>query len=375
MPTKVQDYIQQGELAMSKVALAKFEFDKPVPTAPEPLTAFPEQFLVRLAEIEAKSHTVMLRSGREMCYFDETGPGDADMSPLPVVLCIHGGGQSKELWMQPDPIPNVRIIAIDRIGSGSSSPQPAPFGFKEVVSEIGELLDKVGVDRFYVVGHSIGGGVALQVAAGLGSGDNGRVLGCASISGQCDLYHATAPKRGSKEWKSLVPSTVIANACAPNAGCWGACVRNLILKRVLGSMMFAENKARDCGFQAMYTGDMRKGDGGCERTWTAMDNDTFFVSTQLYSILNGGVDTNTPLGDIWRAFAPFHYDCSDFKGPTFIYNGEKETTLLTQAEQNHRAIPQSELVVMEGHGHTTIMMEAPRIIQALVTGKSAQQAF
>ena len=41
-------------------------------------------------------------------------------------------------------------------------PQTAPI---KSSPEIGEFLDKIGVGKFYVVGHSAGGGWALQVVA------------------------------------------------------------------------------------------------------------------------------------------------------------------------------------------------------------------
>ena len=359
---------------VSNSQLATFEFKKPVPTKPE-LTAFDPQFLTRLAEIEEKTYTVTLSSGREICYFDESGSVDGSPAALPVVLCIHGLGQSKELWIEPEPIPNVRLIAIDRMGHGSSSPQPVPYLFGDGVPEIGELMDKIGVEKFFVVGHSAGGPWALQVAAGLGNGDEGRVLGAASISGQCDLYHPTAPECGSKEWNSLVTSPMITKACGPDAGCWGGCIRNFLLKRVMGSMFYSEKKDQDFGFRQMYLENQRKGDGGCERTWEAMDNDPFFVSKNLYSTLHGCNDTTTPLGDIWRIFGKWDYDSSSFKGHCVVYNGDPETILVPMAEQAQRSIPQSDLVIMTGHGHTTIMLEGPTIIQALVAGKSAKQVY
>ena len=139
--------------------LAAFTFKKPVPTEPE-LAAFDTKFLLRLAETEKKTSTVTLKSGRKICYFDEVA---SESDGAPVVLCIHGMGQSKELWIEPDPIPNVRLIAIDRFGHGGSSIQPVPYLFRDGVPEIEEFLDKIGVDKFFVVGHSAGAGWALQV--------------------------------------------------------------------------------------------------------------------------------------------------------------------------------------------------------------------
>ena len=58
-----------------------------------------------------------------------------------------------------------------------------------------------------------------------------------------------------------------------------------------------------------------------------------------------------------------------------IYNGTGETTPEPAAENIHKIVSQSELVIMEGHGHTTICMETEGIISALIEGKSAKQLY
>mmetsp|Transcript_9649 Transcript_9649/g.12666 ORF Transcript_9649/g.12666 Transcript_9649/m.12666 type:complete len:378 (+) Transcript_9649:37-1170(+) len=357
--------------------ISTFKFKKPVPTKPDPLVCFTPDFLNRLKEIERKTKIVTLKSGRHMCYFDES-PAVANPSDLPIVLAIHGVGQGKELWMEAEPIPNIRLIAIDRMGNGGSSLQPVPYLFDEVINEIEEMLDKIDVDKFFVVGHSLGATFAMQVAAGLGET---RVLGAAYISGQCDFYHQTAPKPHTKEWKGLTRSVMIANACAPgNNGCWARFVRYMFLYQLIGTMMYAERKDQDCGFADMYVANMRQavengGDGGCDLTWDAMDKDIFFVQKYLYATLHGCNAKSTSLVDLWRLHGKWHFDCGNFKGKCVIYHGENEQSLASCAEQSKRAIPQAELVWMLGHGHTTIMMEAPTIIQALIEGGVAKQVY
>ena len=355
---------------------ATFTFKKPVPTE-KPLTCFSEQFLQRLKEIEGKTKTVNLESGRKICYFDESGKS-TNGKPLAVVLCIHGLGQGKELWMFPEPLPNVRLIAIDRIGYGSSSPQPHRYGFKESCDEINEFLEKIdGVDKFYIVGHSAGGATTQAAAAELGGGDNdGRVLGYASLSGMCDMYHEKGPKVNSKEWKKMnAYGGSLAKACGPNPGCCSGTIRNCFLVSILGNMLFFPNKDQDPGFSSLYTSSMRKEDGGCERTWSAMDKDSFFVEKYIYAVLHGCVDKFSVLGDIWRLLGIWDVDISKFKGHCVIYNGTGETTPEPAAENIHKIVSQSELVIMEGHGHTTICMETEGIISALIEGKSAKQLY
>jgi pimeloyl-ACP methyl ester carboxylesterase len=57
----------------------------------------------------------------------------------------------------------VRLIAANRPGYGGST--PAPPSYQRVVADIAELTDSLGVDRFGVLGMSVGGTFALACAA------------------------------------------------------------------------------------------------------------------------------------------------------------------------------------------------------------------
>ena len=59
-----------------------------------------------------------------------------------------------------------RVLALDRRGSGGSRlAPPRPVGVPEHVADVVALLDAAGVAAAEVVGHSLGGVVALEVAA------------------------------------------------------------------------------------------------------------------------------------------------------------------------------------------------------------------
>lgn len=340
-------------------AFSAFEFKKPVPTTP-PITTFDPGFLKALTR--TKPEQVTLKSGRTICYFSEGEPSD-----LPV-LCVHGLMQSKELWLQPEPIPGVHLICIDRFGHGNSSPAPVPYLYDQAVGEIGEFMTAIGVEKFHACGHSMGGSFVLQISAGLPD----RVLGCAAISGLCDMHHPSLPE---SERKATIPPGADVMAAAADMNSWKGGLARSALRNLLGKPMTYKNKAKDFGFAKQYVATMRKDDGGCERTWAAMDKDPFFVSKTLYTYLHGFVDQHAVVSDFACTFAKWHFPCENFKGPMFIYNGNPEATILPMAQQNHLAIPQSELIIMEGHGHSTIVMEAPSIIKALVQGKSVQAQY
>ena len=86
----------------------------------------------------------------------------------PPVLLIHGLGGTTRHWhaMIPDLARDHRVVAVDRPGSGySSRARRAGGGPIEQAEAIAALIDALELDRPLVVGHSLGGAVAL--AAGL----------------------------------------------------------------------------------------------------------------------------------------------------------------------------------------------------------------
>ena len=92
-----------------------FLFRTAVSTTP-PMVAWPQEFLQRRHSV--KQARVVLTSGRQICYFEEGGVD------CPVILCLHGLMQSKFLFLLPEPLLTVRMIAIDRFGYGCSSSEP-----------------------------------------------------------------------------------------------------------------------------------------------------------------------------------------------------------------------------------------------------------
>jgi len=57
-----------------------------------------------------------------------------------------------------------RLIAPHRRGYGRSGPAVPPVSIADLASDVVSLLDALGIERAHLVGHSLGGCVALQVA-------------------------------------------------------------------------------------------------------------------------------------------------------------------------------------------------------------------
>lgn len=98
--------------------------------------------------------------GHRLAYRVAGDPG------LPVVLLIHGVTSSSATW---DPIipalaQHAHVIAPDLLGHGNSDKPRADYSLGAFASGLRDLLEHLGHERVTVVGHSLGGGVAMQFA-------------------------------------------------------------------------------------------------------------------------------------------------------------------------------------------------------------------
>ncbi len=83
----------------------------------------------------------------------------------PVLLLLHGLGASHADWQkQVDFFARVfRVIAPDLRGHGATAGE-GPFTVDRMATDISQLLDVLKVGSFFVIGHSMGGAVAMQLA-------------------------------------------------------------------------------------------------------------------------------------------------------------------------------------------------------------------
>ena len=85
---------------------------------------------------------------------------------LPVLLLVHGITSSSATWepVIPALAEHAHVIAPDLLGHGGSDKPQADYSLGALASGLRDLLEWLGHDRATVVGHSLGGGVALQFA-------------------------------------------------------------------------------------------------------------------------------------------------------------------------------------------------------------------
>jgi pimeloyl-ACP methyl ester carboxylesterase len=84
----------------------------------------------------------------------------------PPLLLIHGIGDSSETWLKviPELARRHTVIAPDLLGHGESAKPRADYAIAAYACGMRDLLSVLDVDRVTVVGHSLGGGIAMQFA-------------------------------------------------------------------------------------------------------------------------------------------------------------------------------------------------------------------
>ena len=114
---------------------------------------------------DPEPRTVDLPQGA-LAYTDE-GPANA-----PALIVVHGiPGSGRDFrYLAPQLVPALRVVRVDLPGFGGSAPVPdAVETLRGRARVVMALADHLGLDRFAVLGHSMGGGTALVLAADHGT--------------------------------------------------------------------------------------------------------------------------------------------------------------------------------------------------------------
>jgi len=115
--------------------------------------------------------------GHLMTY---TAAGDPSLPPL---FLVHGWGSYHGVWRQTieELQTSYFCVAVDLLGFGDSDkPSDADYSIEAQGQRILCLADQLGVDQFSLIGHSMGGQIALTIAALL---EPQRVSRLISVSG------------------------------------------------------------------------------------------------------------------------------------------------------------------------------------------------
>jgi pimeloyl-ACP methyl ester carboxylesterase len=343
--TGIKVHSSSYEVPTSTVGLELPKLKQPVATAPYVMESWHDSYVAHKKNIGEQK--IQVKSGNTYGYWI-----DGELTMPHCVLAFHDVGNCKSQFLQPSSLPHIFLIAIDRLGHGASSPEPENWTFEKAIPEIIEILDLLKVDTVHVVGHGHGGIWALQTAAALGD----RVVGCATLGTPNNINHALANKKD----KSLINSSYSIKPTGKS------CARYV-----------HSNKSVDFGMAAFYDNVIKTQHGGDERSWAALDHNLFSVCSLLDSALYGAHTASQPYQDYNRMVNPWHYDISNINCHTYIYHGYYDNVYKIGNEKalTRQIGSNASKVTMIEHGHSTIILEFPKIVNALCRRKKVESSF
>eukprot|EP00930_Biecheleria_cincta_P069562 TRINITY_DN5728_c0_g1_i2.p1 TRINITY_DN5728_c0_g1~~TRINITY_DN5728_c0_g1_i2.p1 ORF type:complete len:136 (+),score=27.20 TRINITY_DN5728_c0_g1_i2:258-665(+) len=131
----------------------------------------------------------------------------------------------------------------------------------------------------------------------------------------------------------------------------------------------AKDRSIDPGFADLYK-IMRdpKQDGGSEAINAEMDKQPFMVATNLEAYLYGQNYSEIMMCDMFRFFGSSWGELDDgsIDAPMLVFNGEHDNPTPAKLLEFFPIVyPQAKTTLLQGHGHSTMFSELPRIMQEL----------
>jgi len=106
------------------------------------------------------SGTHRFQAGAHTIGYEDTGSGD------PPVVCLHGLVDDLSIWSRlvASLAGDHRVIRMDQRGHGGSGTPDGPYTREDLARDVVGLLDGLGIERAVLMGHSMGGIVAMTTA-------------------------------------------------------------------------------------------------------------------------------------------------------------------------------------------------------------------
>ena len=153
----------------------------PVPYAPPPAPG--------TKPLDKKMPTLKVRDVD--LYYETLGEGE----PL---LFMHGLGSSTRDWAEQVAFfsGHYRVVAFDARGHGRSSKPPGPYTLPLLAADAADLVRRLGLAPAHVLGLSMGGMVAFQLAA-----DAPHLVRSLTVTNSGPSFHLTPSQRRQYAWR------------------------------------------------------------------------------------------------------------------------------------------------------------------------------
>lgn len=253
----------------------------------------------------AQGKFVELSDGERLHYIAAGATGD------PIIL-IHGLMDSTYSWSKNIDVlaQTHRVWAIDMIGFGFSSRMTARrYSLKYSARTVREFMDAQKIERATLIGHSLGGAVALQIAHDFPERIERLVL--------------------------IAPGTFRVGQI-PTVANWAA--RVPIVPRALASISTTSPRIRLASFRH------------------ALGNPAFMDEAQTSALVQTTQVKGSTDALVAMAASPRDSDVpgnlSAITQPTLILHGDKDGAVpVRHAERHARAMPNAQMLILEGAGH------------------------
>jgi 3-oxoadipate enol-lactonase len=247
-------------------------------------------------------------------YYEVKGDGE----PL---LLIAGFSSDLTIWskMVSPLAEKYRVIVFDNRGVGRSSAPESPYTIRQMADDAAGLLDEIGVDKAHVVGHSMGGMIAQELALAHPQKVNSLIL----------LATCSRPDERNR---AIIES-------------WGELPRRV--DPVTAARLI---------LPWIYTSGFYARPGAVQ---------------QVLDLIVKNPYPPPPHGIFQQSRAVMGFDTSDRLGqircPTLVLAGQEDILLPLQwSEELVRGIPGAELVVLEKTGHSLEIESAEAVVAAML---------
>ena len=236
----------------------------------------------------------------------------------PVVVLIHGITSSSRTWERVVPAlaEHHTVIAPDLLGHGESATPRGDYSLGAYASGVRDLLVALGFERATVVGHSLGGGIAMQLAYQFPERVERLVLvDSGGLGREVNLMLRAATLPGSEYVLPLLCASPLRDAARAVGRALGA----------VGLQPGADLQGMAEGFASLAAVDARRAFLHTARSIIDVTGQRVSASDRLY--LAGGM-------------------------PTLIVWGERDPMIpVAHARAAHEAMPGSRLEVFADAGH------------------------